>query len=605
MPSARKTSSTRAPASAKSETPQPPVLRDDDRQRERAHALLKQLPVNPSAKSLNEARALLLALRNQRDFTLMIELAEALCRIDPADPRTRRLYAQGLIEEGATTAAIDMLCQLLSALPKQHAEAAEASGLLGRAYKQIFFDAVNPKSAPARAALASAVEAYRQTYKADPKKNTWHGVNLLALVSRARREGWSEIAPKLDTGKLAAELIATLNAVPKMARDEWHLPTMAEVTLGLGLATGDLSPVEALLREYIGAKDAKAFQVASTLRQFTEVWGLDKLTTRTPGIGLKGKAAVQRARSLVDILRARLLQLPGGEMAIPADSVGPGLPDAPDRSVPKARRGRASAIRPLQAQSGPEPSQLEAILGVEGPQTFAWWRAGVEAARSVAVVRQRLGKRLGTGFLVRAGDFGLTPADDLLLLTNFHVVNPNGVAPGIRPEQAEVVFEADDPAKAYAVDQLLWSSPIEQQDASLLRLKGGPRNIGPLPISLSLPELPPPDEKKRPRVYIIGYPGGRELSFSFQDNELLDHEGPDTGQPQIPGVIRVHYHAPTEGGNSGSPVFEDQGWQVIALHHKGGKFGMPRLNGQPGSYAANEGLAMSALTAAAKLEVPA
>ena len=179
------------------------------------------------------------------------------------------------------------------------------------------------------------------------------------------------------------------------------------------------------------------------------------------------------------------------------------------------------------------------------------------------------------------------------------------MAPGIRPEQAEVVFEADDPAKAYAVDQLLWSSPVEIHDASLLRLKGGPRNIGPLPIGLSLPELPPPDEKKRPRVYIIGYPGGRELSFSFQDNELIDHEGSDKGQPQIPGVIRVHYHAPTEGGNSGSPVFEDQGWQVIALHHKGGKFGMPRLNGQPGSYAANEGLAMLTLTAAAKLAVSA
>ena len=113
MPGAQITSSTRAPASAKSVKPEPPVLRDDDRRRERAHALLKQLPANPSVKSLNEARALLLVLRNQRDFTLMIELAEALCRIDPTDPRTRRLYAQGLIEEGAATAAIDMLRQLL------------------------------------------------------------------------------------------------------------------------------------------------------------------------------------------------------------------------------------------------------------------------------------------------------------------------------------------------------------------------------------------------------------------------------------------------------------------------------------------------------------
>jgi Trypsin-like peptidase domain len=85
---------------------------------------------------------------------------------------------------------------------------------------------------------------------------------------------------------------------------------------------------------------------------------------------------------------------------------------------------------------------------------------------------------------------------------------------------------------------------------------------------------------------------GRDLAFSFQDNELLDHEGPPAGRPQIPGVCRVHYRAPTEGGSSGSPVFNARLWEVIALHHKGGKIGMPKLNGQEGSYAANEGISM-------------
>ena len=61
------------------------------------------------------------------------------------------------------------------------------------------------------------------------------------------------------------------------------------------------------------------------------------------------------------------------------------------------------------------------------------------------------------------------------------------------------------------------------------------------------------------RAFIIrpfdGHPGGRELAFSFQDNELLDHEGPTAGKPQIPGVCRVHYRASTEAGSGGSPVF--------------------------------------------------
>ncbi|MBS1177584.1 MAG: hypothetical protein H6R06_1996 [Proteobacteria bacterium] len=572
--------------------PSPP-LREEDRQRARAQALLKTLRSSPNAKAVNEARALVLQLRNLRDFELMGRLAEALCRVDPADARTRRLYAQGLIETGSAIAAIDMLRQSLAKLPKQHEEAIEAWGLLGRAHKQIFFDAADGSSAGARLALAAAVQAYQQPYKADPKKNTWHGVNLLALVSRARREGWSEIAPRLDPAKLAAELLTNLRAVPAKARDEWYLPTLAEVTLGLGLSTGDLGPVESLLREYLGAKDVQAFQVASTLRQFTEVWGLEQLTTRTPGVALQGATGVQRARGLVDVLRARLLQLPGGELALPAMQVS--LPSAP---VARGVSGRARAAAPRAAAA--DRSQLEAILGVEGPQTFAWWRAGVDAARSVAVVRQRLGKRLGSGFLVRGGDFGLLPADELLLLTNFHVVNAHGAAPGIRPEEAEVVFEADDPGKAYAVKSLVWTSPVDQHDASLLRLQSLPVGIPALPVSSLLPDLPGPEVKKRPRVYIIGYPGGRELSFSFQDNELLDHEGPPAGQPQIPGVVRVHYHAPTEGGNSGSPVFDDSGWKVIALHHKGGRFGMPRLNGQSGTYAANEGLALATLVAAVK-----
>ena len=93
------------------------------------------------------------------------------------------------------------------------------------------------------------------------------------------------------------------------------------------------------------------------------------------------------------------------------------------------------------------------------------------------------------------------------------------------------------------------------------------------------------------RVYIIGYAGETDLAFSFQDNELLDHEGPPGGNPQIKGVSRVHYRAPTEPASSGSPVF-NAGWEVIALHHIGLKADMPKLNGKGGSYAASEGISL-------------
>jgi hypothetical protein len=125
---------------------------------------------------------------------------------------------------------------------------------------------------------------------------------------------------------------------------------------------------------------------------------------------------------------------------------------------------------------------------------------------------------------------------------------------------------------------------------SLLRLAGDLPDIVPLPIARSLPML-----EDTASVYIIGHPGGDDLAFSFQDNQLLDHEGPPAGQPQIPGVCRVHYQAPTKGGSSGSPVFNSRLWEVIALHHRGGRLGMPRLNGSSGTYAANEGISMHSI----------
>jgi hypothetical protein len=187
---------------------------------------------------------------------------------------------------------------------------------------------------------------------------------------------------------------------------------------------------------------------------------------------------------------------------------------------------------------------------------------------------------------VRAGDLGRSPADELLVLTNFHVVNREGVRNGLLAEHAEVAFEAGDPGRQrIAIKEVVWESPEDRCDAALLRPAAVPPGIAPMPIAKNLPTL-----DGRGRVYIIGHPGGRALSISFQDNELLDHEGPTAGKPVIPGVVRVHYRAPTEGGSSGSPVFNGSSWEVIALHHKGGTLGMPKLNGVPGTYAANEGV---------------
>jgi hypothetical protein len=517
-----------------------------DELHERALELLKKLSGLASDKELSAAKRMVEESRNVRDYETMGQLAEAVSRRDPKDATNRRLYAQYLIDTGKATAAIDPLTPLAERLPKKHPEYAEATGLLGRAHKQIFFDAGDKASEGAREALKQAILAYRAPYEKN-RANTWHGVNLMALLKRARGLGL-RVASDLDSRAIARQVVATLEKTPAGKRDEWFLPSLAEASLGLE----DWDQVEENVKAYVAAPEAKAFQVASTLRQFIQVWDLEAID--------------ERGRGLVNILRARLMELPGGSLQL----------------TPRE-------LQRLRKQAAPPDEQLEAVLGENGPQTYEWWKKGLDRALSVAAVRRRLGGRIGTGFLVRAGDVGREPKEELLVLTNFHVVNEHGASPGIPPGEAEVVFEAIDPTKAYPV-AILKSSPPEQHDATLLRVEAQVNGIEPLPLAANLPIM-----EESARVYIIGHPGGHDLAFSFQDNELIDHEGPPTGNPQIPHVCRVHYKAPTEPGSSGSPVFDAKLWQVIALHHRGGKKGMPMLNGKAGTYAANEGIAIQSI----------
>ena len=523
-----------------------------DELRQRARDSRRRLGGLFDDADLERAKGLVAELRDAREYEFMGQLAEAVSRVDPKDVTNRRLYAQCLIETGKATVAIELLKPLSRRLAVGHPEFAETTGLLGRAYKQIFFDAGDKTGAAARDALRQAIAMYRAPLDHDPDGHTWHGVNLLALLTRARRLG-IKAAPDLQPLDIARRLVEALGRIPADRRDAWHLPTLAEASLGLG----DWSGVEQAIRAYAGSKSASAFLVASTLRQLTEVWDLE--------------SADERGRALVAIPRARLAELPGGGVEL-----------------------EPAQLQRLRNEPRPDTGQLEAVLGLRGPETYRWWKTGMDRALSVAAVYQRNGDRVGTGFLVRAGDFGRQPDDGLLVLTNFHVVNEQGLSPGIAPEQAEIAFEAVDPDKRYLVERIEWTSPPDRHDASLLRLAEPAASIQPMPLARALPPIEPDA-----RIYIIGHPRGGALSFSFQDNELLDHEGPPDGKPQIPGVVRVHYRTPTVVGSSGSPAFDAKLWEVVALHHKGGTMGMPKLNGTPGSYAANEGLALATMQAEA------
>ncbi|MDW9433491.1 DUF4071 domain-containing protein [Sinorhizobium meliloti] len=492
---------------------------------------------------LEIARKVLDALRQHRHMSALKRLADNLVRLGCQADLVYRQYSQALIESGEPIAAIEMLQSLVRRVTPGAKEWNEAQGLLGRAYKQIYIDACGSKLGMAEGALEAAIAAYRQAFDSDPTQ-IWQGVNLVALLARAERDGVNiPDFPRRDSliEGLRREIEQHWSAGTLEA---WDYASAAE----LALARGDLAGVQRWLKEYLSAADIDAFKIAGTLRQFTEVWGL--------------RADAGEEGAVVAVLRAALLRSRSGVLSLTPQQV--------------------------QRTAKADVASFEKILGNIGVQTYWWVRTAMERARSVALICQPDGRGVGTGFLVRGRDLHEPLGDELFLLTNAHVVSDSPEQRGaLRSDKASITFEAtadsDRTARRHRVHEITWNSPPELLDTSLLRFVEPPIGIEPCPVSDSLPVT---DEDQR--VYVIGHPLGGELSFSLQDNRLLDHEGPTTGKPTVAGRVLLHYRAPTEPGSSGSPVFSAD-WDVIGLHHAGADF-MPKLNGKEGTYGANEGI---------------
>jgi len=490
------------------------------------------------------ARQVLSTLRKKAHFAPMERLAEALRFTGQDDTQIRRQYAQALIDEHKFPAAVYVLESLIARTANDPEEHAEARGLLGRAYKQLYVNAVNADRAAAglfiaRRHLRLAVESYLGVYRSDENRFLWHGINAVALAQRAARDG-VELTVAIDAAALSRAILAGLAG--RGARETlpaWDLATGAEASLALG----DSNEALLWLAQYIQRKDVDAFELASTMRQLTEVWGLE--------IGTMPGAL------LLPLLQSQLLQRKGGRIALGAGEVAPTLHRTEEHA---------------------SDAQMEKVLGKEGVVTLLWYKMGLDRAQVVAKVLNPVGDGFGTGFLIRGGDLVPALGDEVFFLTNAHVVSSD---PDVRatygsldPDEATVLFENSETAgnQHFRVKKLLWTSPPEVLDASLLRLDPPVPSLQTYPLAKNLPLA---DGVQK--VYVIGHPGGRSLSISLNDNLLLDWDD-----------RLVHYRAPTEGGSSGSPVF-NQSWQLIGLHHAGG-MSMPRLNGKEGTYPANEGI---------------
>jgi hypothetical protein len=230
-------------------------------------------------------------------------LAEALLQSAAgADAQVSRQYAQALIDEGSLAVAEALLAKLHADPSTRPDERAEAGGLLGRLYKQMYVDARRPDQARQQDNLRKALRFYLAHYEADPAVNTWHGINVVALTARARRDN---VALPADLQRDERALAEAVLAAAEKVGDEWSRPTRLEACVALGR----WKDAADLAGEYAAdEKTFDAFEIASTRRQLEQVWELS--SGSDPG------------GSMMDELRAAEVLRVGGQAAISRRDLG-------------------------------------------------------------------------------------------------------------------------------------------------------------------------------------------------------------------------------------------------------------------------------------------
>jgi len=207
-------------------------------------------------------------------------------------------------------------------------------------------------------------------------------------------------------------------------------------------------------------------------------------------------------------------------------------------------------------------SNLEKISKSADFLPSSFLEIGVARAQSVCRISTEvpLGTAFGSGFLVGSRNY---------IMTNNHVLPDVESA-----ESASVEFDYDQDTVEYQVSLRPDIFFITSEELDFTIVASDPST---LPSTIEAVKIPKNKHliTRNERVNIVQHPQGRRKEIAIHDNTVTYVYDK-----------AIRYTADTEGGSSGSPVFNNE-WQLCALHHAGWK-------NDDGS-ATNEGIRVSVL----------
>lgn len=442
-------------------------------------------------------------------------------------------------------------------------------GLQGRIWKTRAVRAKEMNDAT-RLAFERSYTYYMQgaALSADPD---FHKVNLFGLIQAAERRGL-KLGKKGEAAKWARSVLKS--SKKGKSSNEWELANAGDAALFLGREAEAVK----LYTAYMEKAKGKPFAINATRRQLVEVWGIDP----------KGNTDLSNVVRLMGHLSMR-------SMATVSMTI--------------------DEIEALAQSAESDSGSLEAVLGGVPAIPAREIREVLNLAQSVGKVCAPSGRAVGTGFLLHGRFVHPSLAEEYVFVTNDHVVCDAKSHAGlsIRSAEACIFFEDLDPGRVYQVSEIFWRSDVPVHDCAILRLHQQPPKLKfeIEPADHLLPRIHTEagkaeagQEGRASRVYVIGHPNGRGLEITFEQNYLIDHEHRNPAAKATPERVRMHYYAPTEPGNSGSPVLSAFSRKLIGLHHSTTDKPLGREKKPNEVYRANEGLWIQSILAAVRAEKP-